>query len=179
MGVEPWQALVEMVEAGTRSRHRDLAADAFERLRATTDAAGTDWALGVEAQSRALLSNGNDARCGYLEAIEFLDRTRIRGALARAHLLYGEWLRRAGQRAEARHHLRSAHEMFRAMGMRAFARRASTELLTVGGTIRDAGRPASVQLTAQEEQIVRLVQSGLSNTWPPGCSSARVPSSGI
>ena len=113
-----------------------MAADACRRLAEMTSASGTDWALGVEARSRALMSEGEAAERLYREAIERLGRTRVRVELARAHLLYGEWLRRERRRTDARAQLRIAHDMFDAMGMEAFAERARRELLATGETAR-------------------------------------------
>jgi DNA-binding CsgD family transcriptional regulator len=163
MGVEPWQALVELVEAATRSGHPQQAMSAFGRLVDKAEAAGTEWALGVEARCRALLSDDSSAQRWYDEAIDRLGRTRIRGELARAHLLFGEWLRRENRRTEARRQLRSAHEMFTAMGMHAFARRTAAELLATGGTVRNRSVDTATELTAQEAQTARLAKDGLSN----------------
>ena len=109
--VVPGWAAVELVEAAVRSGHNDVAADALRRLAERTTPSGTDWARGVEARSRALLSEGDAAERLYLESIERLGRTRIRTELARAHLLYGEWLRRERRRIDARAQLRIAHDM--------------------------------------------------------------------
>jgi hypothetical protein len=117
-------ALPELVEAAARAGDAELARDALNRLAATTQPSGTDWALGVEARSRALLSDGAAADELYREAIDRLRRTQLRPELARAQLLYGEWLRRQGRRVDAREQLRTAHEMFAAIGMEAFAERA-------------------------------------------------------
>ena len=119
------------------------------------------WA--IEARSRALLSDGQDAERLYREAIERLARTRIRAELARAHLLYGEWLRREKRRLDAREQLRTAHEMFTAMGMEAFAQRAARELEATGETARKRSVESPDQLTAREAQIARLARDGLSN----------------
>ena len=139
-------ALVELIEAAARSGKAERAADALQRLSETTRASGTDWALGIEARSRALLSDGEAAERLYREAIERLGRTRVRVELARAHLLYGEWLRRERRRLDAREQLRTAHEMFTAMGIEAFAERAARELLATGETARkrtvETTRPA-------------------------------------
>src|SRR5213076_2073205 len=105
-------SLAELVEAATRAGEPEIAAAALSRLEARTRAAGTDWALGVLARSRALMVEREDADALYREAIERLERTRIRIELARARLLYGEWLRRDGRRVDAREQLRSAHEAF-------------------------------------------------------------------
>jgi hypothetical protein len=123
---------VELIVAAFRSGKTERASDALHRLSAMTRASGTDWALGIEACSRALLSDGDTAERLYLEAIGRLGRTRIRVELARAHLLYGEWLRRERQRLDAREQLRAAHEMCTAMGAEAFADRAARELLATG-----------------------------------------------
>jgi DNA-binding CsgD family transcriptional regulator len=163
MGVEPWGVLVELIEAATRVGQAGRAADAFRQLTATTRASGTDWALGIEARSRALLSDGPAAESAYREAIDRLGRTRIRGELARAHLVHGEWLRRERRRLDAREQLRTAHEMFAAMGMEAFARRAGRELQATGETARKRSIETSSELTAQEAQVARLVREGLSN----------------
>jgi tetratricopeptide (TPR) repeat protein len=119
----PRWALVELIEAATRSGRSDIAADALGRLAVDTGASGTDWARGLEARSRALLTEGPAAERLYREAIEHLDRTSIRTELARARLLYGEWLRRERRRGDARAQLRIANDMFEAMGMEAFAER--------------------------------------------------------
>jgi DNA-binding CsgD family transcriptional regulator len=163
MGVEPWGVLVELIEAATRSGRPECAAGALDQLVETTRASGTDWALGIEARSRALLGEAGAAEAAYREAIERLGRTRIRGELARARLLYGEWLRRERRRLDAREQLRTAHELFSAMGMEAFALRAARELAATGETARKRSVETSSELTAQEAQIVRLVREGLSN----------------
>ena len=125
-------ALPELVEAAARAGETDVAREALDRLAEMTQPAGTDWALGTEARSRALLSDGEDADLLYREAIERFGRTGLRPELARAHLLYGEWLRREGQRRDAREQLRTAHDMLAAIGMEAFAERARRELLATG-----------------------------------------------
>jgi DNA-binding CsgD family transcriptional regulator/tetratricopeptide (TPR) repeat protein len=156
-------ALVEMIEAAVRSGEPEPAAEALQRLSHHTRAGGTDWALGVEARSRALLSEDETADRLYGEAIERLARTRIRVDLARAHLLYGEWLRREKRRLDAREQLRIAHEMFTAMGLEAFAQRAARELDATGATARKRTVESTDQLTAREAQIARLAGDGLSN----------------
>jgi DNA-binding CsgD family transcriptional regulator len=159
----PWPA-VELIEAAVRSRRSDIAADALRRLAEITTASGTDWALGIEARSRALLSDGETAERWYRESIERLGRTRIRADLARAHLLYGEWLRRERRRIDARAQLRIAHNMLETMGMEAFAERARRELDATGETARKRiVAPGEEQLTAQEAQIARMARDGLSN----------------
>ena len=160
----PWPA-VELIEAAARSGRAEMAADALRRLAEITSASGTDWALGIEARSRALLSDGDTAERWYRESIERLGRTCIRADLARAHLLYGEWLRRERRRIDARAQLRTAYDMLETMGMEAFAERASRELQATGEKARKrdaaSGGP---QLTAQEAQIARMAREGLSNT---------------
>ena len=138
--------------------------DALGRLTDITRAGGTDWALGIEARSRALLSEGEPAETLYREAIERLGRTRIRGEHARAHLLYGEWLRRDGRRKDAREQLRIAHRRFADMGMEAFAERARRELLATGATTRKRRAATRDELTPQEWQIARLARDGLTNS---------------
>ena len=133
---------------------------AIERLAETTQAGGTDYGRGVEARSRALLSRGDAAEGWYREAIDRLGRTALRPDLARAHLLYGEWLRRKGRRVDARGQLRSAHNMFAAMGMEAFAERARRELIATGEKVRKRSVDTHGQLTPQEEQIARLARDG-------------------
>ncbi|HEX8856785.1 MAG TPA: AAA family ATPase [Thermoleophilaceae bacterium] len=156
-------ALPELIEAAARSGHAERAHDALEQLSEMTGAAGTDWALAVEARSRALLSEHDGAEELYREAIERLGRTRVRGEHARAHLVYGEWLRREGRRKDARAQLRTAHRMFARMGMGAFAERASRELQATGETVRKRRAETRDDLTAQEWQIARLARDGLSN----------------
>jgi DNA-binding CsgD family transcriptional regulator len=159
----PWPA-VELIEAAVRSRRSDIAADALRRLAEVTSASGTDWALGIEARSRALLSDGETAERWYRESVERLGRTRMRADLARAHLLYGEWLRRERRRIDARAQLRIAHDMLETMGMEAFAERARRELDATGETIRKRTvAPGDERLTAQEAQIARMARDGLSN----------------
>jgi DNA-binding CsgD family transcriptional regulator len=155
--------LVELIEAAARSGKPEPAADALRRLSEATRASGKDWALGIEARSRALLSDDEAAERLYREAIERLARTRIRAELARAHLLYGEWLRREKRRLDAREQLRTAHEMFTTMGMEAFAQRAADELEATGETARKRSVESPDQLTAREAQIARLARDGLSN----------------
>ncbi len=162
LGVFGW-ALTELVEAAVRGGEPARAFDAFQRLSEITRAGGTDWALGTEARSRALLSHGAAAESGYREAVERLGRTRMRPALARAHLLYGEWLRRENRRVEARAQLRTAHHLFSAMGIDGFAERSRRELLATGETVRKRAVDATGELTAQETQIARLARDGLSN----------------
>jgi DNA-binding CsgD family transcriptional regulator len=157
------RTMPELIEAAVRCGERRLAERALERLAASTRASGTDWALGVEARSRALLSEGETAGGLYREAIERLGRTRVRVQLARVHLVYGEWLRRERRRVDARQQLRTALEMFTSMGAEAFAARAERELLATGEHARKRSAETRDQLTAQETQIARLARDGLSN----------------
>jgi DNA-binding CsgD family transcriptional regulator len=163
IGPSSWGVLVELIEAAARSGLPERAVDALRRLTAATDASGTEWALGIQARCRALCSDGVPAETAYREAIDRLGRTRVRGELARAHLLYGEWLRRQNRRLDAREQLHTAHAMFVGMGMDAFARRAAHELQITGDTIRRRVSGTSTELTEQETQIVRLVGEGLTN----------------
>ena len=128
-----------------------------------TRASGTDWALGVEARCRALLSEGEAAEALYREAIERLERTRVRVELARDHLLYGEWLRRERRRLDAREQLRHAHELFTEFGMEAFAERARVELEATGEHARKRTVETRDDLTPQEAQISRLAAQGATN----------------
>ncbi len=163
---DPWfpkWALPELVEAAARTGDADLAQDALERLAETTQPAGTDFALGIEARCRALLADGESADVLYREAIERLGRRQLRPDQARAHLLYGEWLRREGRRIDAREQLRNAYEMFVTIGMEAFAERARRELMATGEKVRKRRVETRDELTPQEEQIARLVRDGLSN----------------
>jgi DNA-binding CsgD family transcriptional regulator len=162
LGVSVW-ALPELIEAASRSGRADQAAAAFERLSASTSASGTEWGLGIEARARALLSRDEVAERFHREAIERLSRTRLRPDLARAHLLYGEWLRREGRRLDAREQLRTAHEMFAEIGMDAFDERARRELVATGERVRKRSNETRDRLTPQEDQIARLARDGLSN----------------
>jgi DNA-binding CsgD family transcriptional regulator len=152
-----------LIEAAARGGQAELAHDALRQLTEMTAAGGTDWGLGLEARSRALLSEGETAERLYREGIERLGRTRVRGEHARAHLLYGEWLRREGRRKHARAQLRTAHRMFTEMGMEAFAERAGRELQATGETVRKRRAETRDDLTAQERQIAQLAREGLSN----------------
>ncbi len=156
-------SLPELVEAAARSGRPEVAAAALPRLEERTRAAGTDWALGVLARSQALMSEGEDADALYREAIERLERTRIRVELARARLLYGEWLRREHRRVDAREQLRSAHDMFSRFDAEAFAERAGRELTATGETVRKLTVETRDVLTPQEAQVARLAQAGHTN----------------
>ena len=163
---DPWSsmwALPELVEGAARAGDDEAARDALERLAETTQPAGTDLALGIEARSRALLSNGAAAEELHHEAIERLGRTRLRTELARAHLVYGEWLRRENRRLDAREQLRVAYDQFTSIGMEGFAERARMELLATGEKVRKRMVETRDELTAQEREIARLARDGLSN----------------
>jgi DNA-binding CsgD family transcriptional regulator len=155
-------ALPELIEAATRSGEPERAADGLRRLSATT-ITGSDWAAGIEARSRALLSDGADAEHCYIEAVERLRRTPLRPDVARAHLLYGEWLRRQGRRGDARHQLRAAYNLFSAIGAEAFTDRAHRELLTTGEKVRKRQIGLHIELTPQEDHIARLARDGRTN----------------
>jgi DNA-binding CsgD family transcriptional regulator/predicted negative regulator of RcsB-dependent stress response len=157
-------AAVELIEAASRSGVPEQGADALERLSEGTRASGGDWALGVQACARALLSDGHSAEPLYREAIDRLGRTRVRVTLARAHLLYGEWLRREHRRTDARQQLRIAHQMFVSMGAEGFGERSRRELLATGETARKRSVENAGQLTVQEAQVAELARQGLSNS---------------
>jgi DNA-binding CsgD family transcriptional regulator len=156
-------ALPELVEAAARTGNTELAGDALDRLSEWTQAGRTDWGLGVEARSRALLSDGEAADRLYREAIDRLGKTGMRPDLARSRLLYGEWLRRQRRPADAREQLRGAFEMLDAIGMEGFAERARRELHAAGGTANRRPATVGVELTAQEAQIAQLASEGLTN----------------
>ena len=156
-------ALVELIEAGVRSDATDAASAALDRLSARTQATGTDWALGIEAGSRALLSNGREAEPLYREAVERLARTRGVVHLARARLLYGEWLRRENRRVDAREELRAAYDRFSQIGAEAFAERARRELVATGETAPRRTVETRDILTPQEAQIARMASDRQTN----------------
>jgi hypothetical protein len=156
-------ALPELIEAAVRTSNTEVAAGALERLAESTSVSGTDWALGVEARSRALLSEGETADRLYRETIKRLGRTPMRAELARAHLLYGEWLRRENRRIDAREQLRASYQMLTAMGMEGFAERARRELLATGETVRKRTVDTLTDLTAQEAQIAKLARDRHTN----------------
>jgi DNA-binding CsgD family transcriptional regulator len=153
----------ELAEAASRTGDLALVRAALGWLSERTRVTSSEWALGIEARVHALLSGGNTAERRYRESIARLGRTRLRAELARSHLLYGEWLRRENRRLDAREQLRTAHEMFAAMGAEAFAGRARRELLATGETVRKRTVETRGELTAQEAQIARLARDGLSN----------------
>jgi DNA-binding CsgD family transcriptional regulator len=163
LGFFGW-SLAELVEAASRSGAHADAAEAVAQLEERTRAAGTDWALGTQARSRALLSEGQAADGLYREAIERITGTRMTVHLARAHLVYGEWLRRENRRRDAREQLRTAHEMLHRFGAEAFAERARRELLATGESVRQRTVEAREVLTAQEAQIARLAGAGKTNS---------------
>jgi DNA-binding CsgD family transcriptional regulator len=155
-------ALVELVEAAVRTGDHARGAAAFEQLAKRTQQGGTDWALGIEARTRALLDHAG-AEDLYREAIRRLSKTAIRPEVARAHLLYGEWLRRENRRVDARGELLTAHELFTAMGAAAFTDRARRELVATGEHVRKRIDDKRIDLTAQEMQVARLASSGSTN----------------
>jgi DNA-binding NarL/FixJ family response regulator len=153
----------ELLEAAVRTGDHASMRSAFACVVETTTYSGTDSAKGMQARCRALMSRGEDAERLYEEAIERLRRTRLRPELARAHLLYGEWLRGENRRAQARAQLRAAHDQFTSIGMAAFAERARRELHATGERVRTRAVEARDDLTPQERQIARLARGGLSN----------------
>jgi DNA-binding CsgD family transcriptional regulator len=162
LGIYTW-GLTELIEAAARCGKAEVAADAFGCLVQTTMASGTDWARGVEARSRALVTEGDAAEPLYRQAIEVLERTRVRVELARTQLLYGEWLRRERRRLDARQQLRAAHESFRDFGMEAFAERSWVELEATGEHARKRTVETRDELTPQEAQVSRLAAEGATN----------------
>jgi DNA-binding CsgD family transcriptional regulator len=162
IGLGVW-ALPELIEAAVRNEQPDRAAEALQQLSDAAHASGTEWALGLEARSRALLSPPAHADALYREAVRLLSRTRAHVELARAHLLYGEWLRRQRRQLDARDHLQTAHQMFTAMGTRAFTERTARELQASGGHVAATEGHPALSLTSQEAQIASLACDGLSN----------------
>jgi DNA-binding CsgD family transcriptional regulator/tetratricopeptide (TPR) repeat protein len=156
-------ALPELVEAGARSGNQDVAVAGLRRLEERTPDGATDWGLGIQARSRALLSDGEDADALYRESLERLGSSRFALHHARAQLLYGEWLRRERRRVDAREQLRFAHRMFARIGAAGFAERAHRELLATGETARKRTVETRDDLTAQEAQVVRLAGDGYTN----------------
>jgi DNA-binding CsgD family transcriptional regulator len=146
-----------------RSGEPGRAAGALQRLSGIAHACGTDWVLGLEARSRALVSDGEAAEHLYREAIDRLGRTRLRVELGRAHLVYGEWLRRQRRHRDARDQLGRAYEIFHSIGAAAFAGRARNELRASGGQAREHAIETRDPLTAQEAVIARLAADGASN----------------
>jgi DNA-binding CsgD family transcriptional regulator len=162
VGLFAW-SLVELIVAGVRCGATDASSAALDRLSARTRASGTEWALGIEACSRALLSDRRDAEPLYREAVERLERSRGMVHATRARLLYGEWLRRENRRVDAREQLQLAYDRFSGIGAKAFAERARRELLATGETVRKRRDDTREELTPQEKQIARLARDGLSN----------------
>jgi DNA-binding CsgD family transcriptional regulator len=160
--ISAW-ALPELIEAAVRCGRRAVAADALRRLAEATSAVASDWAAALEARSQALLQAGSGAESFYREAIDRLSRTRVRAELGRAHLLYGEWLRRGNRRIDARVQLRAAYDMFVSMGAEGFAERARHELVATGEHVRKRREDARDALTPQEEHIARLARDGRTN----------------
>ena len=162
LGLCAW-ARLELIEAASRTGQTQLAAETLERLTEAARIGETEWGLGVLARSRALLCQGVAAEASYREAIERLTRTRVRTELGRAHLLYGEWLRRENRRLDARAQLRTAYDSFITIGMEAFAERARGELHATGERTRKHDVQTRDDLTAQERQIAELARDGLTN----------------
>jgi DNA-binding CsgD family transcriptional regulator len=156
-------AQVEVVEAAARTGEHELAVAAFGYLCETTRPSDTDWARGIEARAGALIAEADEAEALYRQAVELLGRTSARTDLARAHLLYGEWLRREGRRLDAREQLRAAHELLLTMGAEAFTERTARELAAAGEKARKRTRETRDELTAQETQIARLAAEGSTN----------------
>jgi DNA-binding CsgD family transcriptional regulator len=156
-------ALTELIEAAVHIGKPDVAAGALEQVMAATAPSSTDWGRGIQARCRALLSRGESAERLHREAVERLARTRRRPDLARAHLLYGEWLRRENRRVDARVELRAAHDQFASIGMEGFGERARGELLATGEKVRKRTVETRDVLTAQERQVARLAREGLSS----------------
>ena len=161
-GFATW-SVVELIEAAVRSGDTARANRALGQLRESTCAAHSDWAVGIRARCAALLADGEDAESLYLEAIEFLARTKVEVELARAHLLYGEWLRRIGRRIDARRQLRRACEIFTALNVDEFSDRAQRELLATGETSRKRSVETFSELTPQELQVSVLAGRGYTN----------------
>lgn len=162
LGLATW-SVVELVEAAVRSGKIERARAAMSDLSAATSGSGSDWVRGIRARCRALVSDGEEADRLYREAIERLSRTRVPVELARARLLYGEWLRRTGRRVDARAELRGAWETFTAMGLEGFAERAHRELLATGETVNKRSFESFNKLTPQEISISKLAGSGFTN----------------
>jgi ATP/maltotriose-dependent transcriptional regulator MalT len=156
-------ALPELVEAATRAGHIEVATAALRDLSVRAHASGAEWALGIEARARALLAEGRTADELYREGIERLSGCRLELEVARARLVYGEWLRRERRRIEAREQLRPAYEMFAGMGAKSFAQRTRRELLATGERVRRRAVDTADSLTTQEQQVADLARHGRSN----------------
>ena len=152
-----------LIEAAVRSDHHAVARSAFATLADRTAIAGTPWALGLRARCRALLEEGSKAEAAYLEAISRLGRSRADVDLARAHLLYGQWLRRGQRRRDARRQLRTAEDMFHAMGATGFAQQAGDELRATGERARKRTPDTEFDLTPQEARVAKLAAGGAAN----------------
>jgi DNA-binding CsgD family transcriptional regulator len=162
-GIANWAA-AELIEAAVHNGMTETATVALRWLSEMTAASGTEWALGVEKRSRALMTEGENAERLYQAAIMHFRRSRVRTELARAHLIYGEWLLGERRRIDAREQLQTAHHMLETMGMAAFAERARRELVAIGATAgKRTAITSTVELTAQETQIARMARDGLSN----------------
>ncbi|MEV6283104.1 AAA family ATPase [Kribbella sp. NPDC051770] len=159
-GAPRW-ALAELVEAAVRTGATDVAADALGQLTTATAACETEWSLGIQARSQALLAD--DPEPFYRQAITHLSQTRVRVHLARTHLLYGEWLARQPRRVDAREHLTTAHEMLTGFGADAYAERAGRALHATGAKLRPRTATPTNALTSQESQIAHLAATGLTN----------------
>jgi DNA-binding NarL/FixJ family response regulator len=162
LGFGIW-VLPELIEAAVRLGQHDLAAASLQGLSERTSLSPREWAHAIEARCRALLTDGQAAEDLYQQAIRQLRGSRMNVQLARAHLLYGEWLRRENRRTDAREQLQAAHQMLASMGADGFAERAARELLATGERVRKRTTDAPSQLTARETQIARLAGNGLSN----------------
>lgn len=162
LGIINW-VMPELVESAVRSGRTDLAAECRDRLARVTRASGMDWGLGLLARSSALLATGSAADAHYQEAIERVGRTRLRIDLARAHLLYGEWLRREDRRHDARDQLRTAHDILTTAGSGAFAERARRELAATGEAVEEGTGLVSEILTVREARMAELAGAGLTN----------------
>jgi len=162
LGFGVW-VLPELIEAGMRSGQTEIAAAALQELTQRTSLSRNPWARGIEARSRALMADGQAAEDLYQEAISQLSNSRMTVHLARAHLIYGEWLRRQNRRSDAREQLRTAHQMLISMGADGFAERAARELHATGERVRNRTTESPAQLTTRETQIARLAADGMSN----------------
>jgi DNA-binding CsgD family transcriptional regulator len=156
-------ALPELVEAAARQEQWEVGDAALRELTMRTRASGTSWALGTEARARALMSHGPEADALYREAVDRFTQRHMNAHLARAHLVYGEWLRRNDRRADARGHLRHARDLFTHMGAEAFGERARNELLATGETVRKRTSDTTLDLTPQEALIASLARDGRTN----------------
>jgi len=157
-------ALPELIQAAVRAGDYEAASTAHKTLSERALAAGTPWALGLRARCEALLAEGADAEGYYLESISQLKQCRMAVDLARAHLLYGQWLRRARRRRDARQELRTAHDMFAGMGADRLAEWAAAELRATGERARARRPDTAVDLTRQETRVADLAAAGASDS---------------